>query len=124
MPSQIAPYQPRLDWQMWFASMSTPQEYPWTLNLIWKLLHNDANALSLFAGNPFSKHPPKFIRATLYRYKFAPLGNPGGQWWIREGLGTWLPPLSTEDPRLRRFLQEAGWERFRLAESRSDPPLD
>jgi hypothetical protein len=45
---QIAPYQPRLDWQMWFAAMSTPDQYPWTLHLIWKLLHGDPGALSLF----------------------------------------------------------------------------
>jgi hypothetical protein len=50
MPRQIAPYQPRLDWQMWFASMSTVNEYPWTLHLVWKLLHNDPGALSLFGG--------------------------------------------------------------------------
>ena len=30
-PPQIAPYQLRLDWQMWFAAMSSPDEYPWTL---------------------------------------------------------------------------------------------
>src|ERR1022692_911498 len=41
---QIAPYQLRLDWQMWFAAMSSPNEYPWTLNLVWKLLHNDPGA--------------------------------------------------------------------------------
>lgn len=29
MPRQIAPYQPRLDWQIWFAAMATPQDYPW-----------------------------------------------------------------------------------------------
>ncbi|HXR05675.1 MAG TPA: lipase maturation factor family protein, partial [Verrucomicrobiae bacterium] len=27
-PPQIAPYQPRLDWQMWFAAMNTPDQYP------------------------------------------------------------------------------------------------
>ena len=37
-PPQIAPYQLRLDWQMWFAAMGSPNQYPWTLNLIWKLL--------------------------------------------------------------------------------------
>ena len=110
-PPQIAPYQPRLDWQMWFASMSTPQEYPWTLHLVWKLLHNDADALSLFAKNPFPTGAPKFVRATLYRYKFAEPNNPSHQWWTRELLGSWLPPLSADDPRLRRFLQQAGWER-------------
>jgi Lipase maturation factor len=108
-PRQIAPYQPRLDWQMWFASMSTPQEYPWTLNLVWKLLHNDPAALSLFARNPFSDRPPKFVRATLYRYRFAEPGNREGLWWRREELGTWLPPLSSDDPRLLRFLRQAGW---------------
>ena len=109
MPPQIAPYQPRLDWQMWFASMATPQEYPWTLHLVWKLLHNDPSALSLFAKNPFPDGPPKFVRATLYRYKFAEPGNPDGLWWEREELGTWLPPLSRDDPRLLRFLRQAGW---------------
>ena len=89
---QIAPYQPRLDWQMWFAAMSTPGEYPWTLHLVWKLLHNDPNALSLFAGNPFPQQPPRYIRAMLYRYQFARPGNPHGYWWKRQELGLWPPP--------------------------------
>ena len=109
MPPQIAPYQPRLDWQMWFASMSTPQEYPWTLNLVWKMLHNDPGALSLFADNPFPDRPPRFVRATLYRYTFAKPGNSDHLWWTRQELGLWLPPLSTDDPRLLRFLRQAGW---------------
>ncbi len=75
-PPQIAPYQLRLDWQIWFASMSSPEEYPWTLNLISKLLHNDIGAINLFAGNPFPTKPPRFIRAELYRYSFAQPGNP------------------------------------------------
>ena len=108
-PPQIAPYQPRLDWQMWFASMSSPDQYPWTLRLIWKLLHNDPGALSLFGGNPFPEKPPRYIRAVLYRYKFAPPGNPEGDWWKREVLGLWLPPLSINDPRLLDFLKQAGW---------------
>ena len=108
-PPQIAPYQPRLDWQMWFASMSTPDQYPWTLHLVWKLLHNDPGALSLFDGNPFPDKPPRYIRAVLYRYQFAPPGNPEGNWWQREELGLWLPPLSADDPRLLDFLKQAGW---------------
>jgi len=27
-PPQIAPYQLHLDWQMWFAAMDTPDDYP------------------------------------------------------------------------------------------------
>jgi Lipase maturation factor len=108
-PPQIAPYQLRLDWQMWFAAMSDYQHYPWTLNLVWKLLHNDPQALSLFAGNPFPDHPPHYVRAVLYKYKFAPPGNAGGFWWEREQLGLWLPPLSKDDPQLRNILTEEGW---------------
>jgi len=108
-PVQIAPYQPRLDWQMWFAAMSTPDEYPWTLHLVWKLLHNDPGALSLMGKNPFPDRPPRYIRAVLFRYHFAPPGNPQGDWWIREELGQWLPPVSTDDARFMKILQQAGW---------------
>ena len=108
-PVQIAPYQPRLDWQMWFAAMSTPDEYPWTLNLVWKLLHNDPGALSLFGGNPFPGHPPKYIRAVLYRYQFTRPGQPPGVWWSRDQLGLWLPPMSADDPALINFLRQQGW---------------
>ena len=108
-PPQIAPYQPRLDWQMWFAAMGSPERYPWTLHLIWKLLHDDPGALGLFGANPFPGAPPRFVRATLYRYSFAPPGDPDGHWWKREALGPWLPPLSADDARLRDFLRSAGW---------------
>jgi len=99
-PPQVAPYQPRLDWQMWFAAMSTPGEYPWTLTLIAKLLHNDPGALSLFAANPFPDKPPRYIRAVLYRYSFAKPGNPEHRWWDRTPIAIWLPPMSANDPRL------------------------
>ncbi len=108
-PPLIAPYQLRLDWQIWFASMSSPEEYPWTLNLISKLLQNDPGVVGLFAANPFPEKPPKFIRAVLYRYRFAP-ANPGGLWWNRERVGdTWLPALSVSDPRLLESLKSGEW---------------
>ena len=92
-PPQIAPYQLRLDWQMWFAAMGSPNEYPWTFNLVWKLLHNDPGAVGLFRANPFPHKPPRYIRAVWYRYEFV-RPNPQGLWWKRERLGLWLPPLS------------------------------
>jgi hypothetical protein len=88
---QIAPYQLRLDWQMWFAAMSTADQYPWTYNLVWKLLHNDQSVVNLFADNPFPKGPPKYIRAVLYSYKFAAPENPQGLWWTRKKIGDWIP---------------------------------
>lgn len=103
-PPQVAPYHLRLDWQMWFASMSTPGEYPWTLTLVSKLLHNDPGALGLFAGNPFPGKPPHYVRAVLYRYRFARPDNPNHDWWTRQRVGdTWLPALSADDPRLIRY---------------------
>jgi hypothetical protein len=107
-PPQIAPYQLRLDWQMWFAAMGTPNDYPWTLHLIWKLLHNDPGAVSLFANNPFSDKPPRFIRAVLYRYKFV-RPNDQGLWWEREEIKEWLPPLSADNQRLKDLLENAHW---------------
>jgi hypothetical protein len=104
-PPQIAPYQLHLDWQMWFASMATPQEYLWTYNLIWKLLHNDPKITSLFASNPFKDKPPKYIRAELYRYSFAKPGNAKGLWWKREKLGNWIQPLSMNDTTLIDLLK-------------------
>ena len=108
-PPQIAPYQLRFDWQMWFAAMSTPTNYPWTVHLIWKLLHNDPGAVGLFAANPFPERPPKYIRAVAYRYKFADPGNGKGLWWTRDRTGLWLPPLSTESAGLEGFLSAYGW---------------
>ena len=95
--------------------MGTPEQYPWTLHLVWKLLHNDPGALSLLGPNPFPQKPPRFIRAVLYRYQFAPPGNPAGAWWKREEIGLWLPPLSVNNPRLLSFLAQAGWIEERLA---------
>lgn len=55
--------------------MTSPNEYPWTMNLVWKLLHNDPGAVGLFARNPFPDRPPRYIRAVRYRYTFAQPGN-------------------------------------------------
>ncbi len=108
-PCIITPYHYRLDWQIWFAAMSSPDQYPWTLHFVWKLLHNDTGTLSLLANNPFPNTPPRYIRAELYRYQFAPANNPAGAWWKRRRLAGWLPALSVDDQNLRRFLMAYGW---------------
>lgn len=108
-PPQIAPYQLRLDWQMWFAAMSSPVEYTWTFNLEWKLLHNDPGAVGLFAANPFPDKPPRYVRATLYRYSFAKPGNPQRLWWRRERVDSWLPATSINDTRLVEYLKSMEW---------------
>jgi hypothetical protein len=96
-PCLMSPYHYRIDWQIWFAAMTVPRGAPWTAYFVWKLLENDRGTLSLLANNPFPERPPRYIRATLYRYRFAPLGEKGA--WRREPLGAWLPPLSLDNPR-------------------------
>lgn len=110
-PCVISPYHYRLDWLLWFAAMSGPEDYPWSLHLVSKLLENDETVLDLFARNPFPEHPPRYVRVVRYRYRFAPPGD--AAWWKREPLDMWLPPLSADDPRLRGFLAAHGWMRGR-----------
>jgi hypothetical protein len=108
-PPFIAPYQPRLDWEIWFAAMGSYEQYPWTLHFVWKLLHNDSGTLSLLAGNPFPGEPPRYIRAQLYRYRFTRPDEHDGTWWHRELVGPWLPALSAENADFRRVLALEGW---------------
>jgi len=106
-PPFIAPYQPRIDWQIWFAAMESPAQQPWTFHFVWRLLHNDPGTLSLLANNPFPNEPPRYIRARLYRYHFKPPGGDG--WWTREPLGEWLPAFSVDDRDFRRILTQMDW---------------
>ncbi|HEX4086180.1 MAG TPA: lipase maturation factor family protein, partial [Chthoniobacteraceae bacterium] len=104
-PPIITPYYGRLDWQIWFAAMATPDQYPWTLHFVWKLLHNDAGTLSLLANNPFPGKPPHYIRARLYRYEFAPPGEKA--WWRRQVIGEWMPALGVDD--LKDMVHSEPW---------------
>ncbi len=92
-PCVVAPYQLRLDWQMWFAAMESPEDNPWLFRLVWQLLQNRPGALSLIAGNPFPHKPPRSIKGDLYRYHFAGRDAPPGVWWRRQKLGVYFPPL-------------------------------
>ena len=115
-PAIIAPYQDRIDWQIWFAAMESPGDYPWTFHFVWKLLHNDPGTLSLLDKNPFPDAPPHYIRARLYRYEFAPPG--AKEWWRRELKGEWLPVLSADDEEFRRILSMMGLARLGVKDRR------
>ena len=106
----IAPYQPRIDWQIWFAAMERPEQNPWLLHLIWKLFDNDEGTLSLLANNPFPDNPPKYIRVQFYRYQFNKPGDASGAVWNRTYIGMWLPPLSKSMPELKQYIRAYGWE--------------
>jgi predicted DCC family thiol-disulfide oxidoreductase YuxK len=91
-----APFQPRLDWQMWFAALGTYRENPWLLRFMMRLLQGSPPVLQLIEQNPFPAQPPKYIRAMIYRYRFTDFDERRrtGNWWKRESLGTYFPPVS------------------------------
>jgi len=95
-PPQVAPYHLRLDWLMWFAAFSTPEDHPWFPALLVKLLEGDAGALSLLRTNPFPDRPPRLVRAQYYEYH---LTTPEerratGAWWTRRLVGSYVTPVS------------------------------
>lgn len=96
-PPQVAPYQPRLDWQMWFAALGDIRSSPWFLRFVEALLQGDAGVLRLLEPGPFD-HPPKLVRGLLYRYKFSSRTTleREGRWWDRELVGVFCPPVSLE----------------------------
>ena len=94
-PRIYAPYQPRFDWNLWFASLGYWRENPWVLRTEQQLLSNNSNVLSLFAANPFLQAPPTQVRAVLWQYFFTdPAAKRAtGMWWRREFLGLYAPAL-------------------------------
>ncbi len=100
-PSFAAPYQPRLDWQMWFAALENPESDPWFVKFMTRLLQGSPDVLALLDGNPFPRHPPAFVRATLYEYKFTDHREhfKTGAWWKREYAGIYFPVRSLADMR-------------------------
>ena len=95
-PRIYAPYQPRFDWNLWFASLGSWREYPIVPRTEELLLENDRTVLGLFAGNPFPGAPPRFIRAVLWQYWFSTPTEKRAQgvWWRRQLLGTYAPTLT------------------------------
>jgi hypothetical protein len=91
-PPIVAPHQPRLDWQMWFAAFGTPQGNRWFFSFVEKLLRGEPAVLGLLRYNPFPALPPRYIRARLFQYHFTRLGEAG--WWRRDEAGAYLPPVS------------------------------
>ena len=91
-PRLVAPFQPRLDWQMWFAALASYPEVRWYHQFCERLLDGSPAVRGLLAADPFDGTAPKYLRATLYRYRFAPRGQTG--WWVRERLGDYSPVLT------------------------------
>jgi hypothetical protein len=97
-PRIYAPYQPRMDWNLWFASLGEWRDNPMVLRTERRLLSNDADVLSLFASNPFGHSPPRQIRAVLWQYWFTSMEEKRqkGVWWRRELMGLYAPAIELE----------------------------
>jgi hypothetical protein len=95
-PSFVAPHQPRLDWQMWFAALGNYRQNPWFGNFCIRLLQGSPDVLALLARNPFPGAPPRYIRAMVFDYQFSNLQEHRAQgiWWRRELMGEYSPVLS------------------------------
>lgn len=98
-PPWVAPYQPRLDWQMWFAALGSSADSPWLTHFMLCLLKGSPEVRALLASVPFSGHTPRFVRATLYDYRFTNFAerNKTGAWWKREYIAPFFPIVTLHE---------------------------
>ena len=97
-PRIYAPYQPRFDWNLWFASLGSWRENLLVVSTEERLLAGSHDVLALFAGNPFPNAPPKEVRAVLWQYWFTSMAEKRatGNWWRRELIGLYAPVLERD----------------------------
>jgi len=97
-PGIYAPYQPRFDWNLWFASLASWRDSPFVVQTEERLLTSDPDVLALFAGNPFPSAPPRAVRVVLWRYRFTTMAEKrkDGDWWRRTLVGLYAPTLVRE----------------------------
>jgi hypothetical protein len=97
-PGIYAPYQPRFDWNLWFASLGDWRSNPIVPRTEERLLAGSRDVLALFASNPFPNQPPRQIRAVLWQYWFTSPSEKRAQglWWKRQPLGLYAPTLERD----------------------------
>jgi lipase maturation factor 1 len=95
-PGFVEPHQPRLDWQMWFAALSPYDATPWFQGFELRLLEGSPDVLDLLSANPFPLHPPRYVRARLYDYRFTTAAErrSSGAWWVRRLVGDYGPVVT------------------------------
>ncbi len=101
-PRFVAPHQPRLDWQMWFAALGSCARNPWFIRFQQRLLEGSPQVIRLLATNPFPQAPPRYIRSMVYEYRFASWADHrrAGTIWDRTRVGPYCPILSLHNGRL------------------------
>ncbi|OXB61047.1 UNVERIFIED_CONTAM: hypothetical protein H355_003621 [Colinus virginianus] len=114
-PAVVAPHQPRLDWQMWFAALAHHSSSPWFASFVHRLLQGKEDVIRLVQVDedryPFSSQPPVYLRAQLYKYWFthsAESGAGAARWWRRQHVQEFFPTVSLGDPTLDALLSQHG----------------
>jgi predicted DCC family thiol-disulfide oxidoreductase YuxK len=94
-PRWIEPFQPRLDWQMWFAALGNYRENTWFVNFVVRLLQGSPEVKGLLEADPFGGKSPRYIRGLLYDYSFTDFEErrKTGNWWRRSEKGLYLPAI-------------------------------
>jgi predicted DCC family thiol-disulfide oxidoreductase YuxK len=98
-PPFVAPHQPRLDWQMWFAALGgSYRNADWTTAFARRLLDGKPDVLALLETNPFPDAPPRYIRMQIMDYGFTDAATRAqtGYWWTRGSAREFLPVVSLE----------------------------
>jgi len=95
-PGIYAPYQPRFDWNLWFASLGGWRDNEIVPLTEERLLLGDGAVLTLFRDNPYPQIPPRYVRAVIWQYWFTTMDEKRqtGNWWRREYLGLYAPELT------------------------------
>jgi hypothetical protein len=94
-PGIYAPYQPRFEWNLWFASLGTVEEYPWVAAVEERLLEREPSVLALFRRDPFDGRAPKAVRTVRWRYWMTTPAErrATGDWWRRRLEGLYAPEV-------------------------------
>jgi hypothetical protein len=110
-PGIYAPYQPRFDWNLWFASLGTSDQNPFVTRTEALLLEGDGPVMSLFAADPFHGHPPRFVRTVRWQYWFATMDEKRTQgiWWRRQLIGAYGPTLTRLSDGRIAVTEEPSW---------------
>jgi hypothetical protein len=95
-PTFVAPHQPRLDWQLWFAALTPSQQNPWVYSLCEHLLRGTPQVMALLRKNPFPDRPPLMLRVVRYNYHFTTPAERrrSGHWWRRNPRDLYVAPTS------------------------------
>ncbi|KAJ9446080.1 hypothetical protein DIPPA_24162 [Diplonema papillatum] len=123
-PPWVAPFQPRVDWRLWFAALGSVQSDPWVVSFAVKFMRNESAIMHLVSSGTVDllrrTGRPARVRGSLYHYSFAEAGSKA--WWRRKKVGSWLPPVAEHAPEFAPLLARRGLSLGRRPPRRPECP--